>query len=123
MTSPSFRVLLAGALFYAGRFLLQAIWVVEYPEGYNWGYPGVPSIFVPYGETADFFYSGHVGACVLLYLEAMREKHQLLSLLSLVTGSMQVFLMIALRSHYTVDMISAVVFAHYAFLMSESYLN
>jgi hypothetical protein len=30
------------------------------------------SIFVPYGETADFFYSGHVGVCMLMYLEFSR---------------------------------------------------
>ena len=43
--------------------------IYEIPKGYNWGYPGVMSLFVPYGATADFFYSGHVGTCVLQYNE------------------------------------------------------
>jgi len=69
-----YRVVLAGFLFFTSRFAIQAIWIQEYPKGYNWAYPGVFSIFVPYGQTADFFFSGHVGACVLLFLEARRNS-------------------------------------------------
>ena len=65
----SWRIIIAAIMFYGSRFAIQDIWFVQYPEGYNWSYPGFMSIFVPYGETADFFYSGHVGVCMLMFLE------------------------------------------------------
>ena len=61
----SWRLVLGVLMFYGFRFAIQDIWFVQYPEGYNWSYPGIPSLFVPYGETADFFYSGHVGICAM----------------------------------------------------------
>lgn len=33
----------------------------------------------------------------------------------------QIFIMIALRSHYTIDMIAAVIFSHYFWIISEKY--
>jgi hypothetical protein len=33
----------------------------------------------------------------------------------------QIFMMVALRSHYTLDMLAAVIFAHYMFIISERY--
>ena len=33
----------------------------------------------------------------------------------------QIFLMVSLRSHYTLDMLAAVIFGHYLFIMAERY--
>ena len=44
-----------------------------------------------------------------------------MSIYSLVTMVMQIFLMVALRAHYTIDMVSGIVFAHYIWMMSEKY--
>jgi hypothetical protein len=33
----------------------------------------------------------------------------------------QIFLLIATRSHYSMDMLAAVIFAHYFFIMAEKY--
>jgi hypothetical protein len=63
--SSSYRLILASAMFYVTRSVCQSLIVIEYPEGYNWGYPGFFSFSIPYGETNDFFYSGHVGICVV----------------------------------------------------------
>ena len=119
----NYRVIVAAVILFISRFALQAIWVQEYPPGYNWAYPGLYSIFVPYGETADFFFSGHVGICSLVYFEHLREGNHKMKKFALFTMLAQVFLMVVLRSHFTVDMVSAFIFAHYAFLMSESYLS
>ena len=35
---------------------------------------------------------------------------------------LQIFLMIALRSHYTIDMFAGVIIAHYFFIISEKYV-
>ena len=31
---------------------------MQYPTGFYWEDPGVPSLVVPYGYTSDFFFSG-----------------------------------------------------------------
>ena len=117
----SCRLILASCFFYGFRALIQEIWYVPYPVGYNWGYPGIPSLFVSYGLTADFFYSGHVGICVLMYLEASKEGWENGKLFALLTMIMQWILMVVLRSHYTVDMVCGVIFAHYFYMISENY--
>lgn len=38
-------------------------------DGFIYGNPGLFSITVPYHDTNDFFYSGHVGTCLLIALE------------------------------------------------------
>ena len=40
------------------------------PEGFYWNYPGFPSLFVPYGMTTDFIYSGHVGILIICMMES-----------------------------------------------------
>ena len=117
----SWRIVLTAGLFYGFRAFIQSVWFVQYPVGYNWGYPGIMSIFVPYGETADFFYSGHVGICMVFFLEFNKIGWHYWSYFALCTLCMQFLLMIALRSHYTVDMLSAMVFAHYFFIIAETH--
>lgn len=67
--STTWRFILAMFVFYVLRGVTTHIFIIEMPQGYNWAYPGVFSIFVPYGKTADFFYSGHIGTCMIQYLE------------------------------------------------------
>lgn len=117
----TWRFMIACVAFYGFRVILQKIWYVQYPVGYNWGYPGIMSIFVPYGETADFFYSGHVGVCMLQFLEYNAIGWHYWSYFALATMCMQFTLMISLRSHYTVDMLSALIFAHYFFMIADTH--
>ena len=81
--SSTWRLPLAMFAFYGIRAFLQTGWYVEKPDGYNWAYPGFLSIFVPYGETSDFFYSGHVGVCVIMFLEFFSVGWYILSVYSL----------------------------------------
>lgn len=79
------------------------------------------SLYVGYGTSADFFYSGHVGICVIHYLEFKACGWFYFSYFSLLVCFLQAFTMVALRSHYSVDMISGVLFAHYIFILAERY--
>ena len=65
----SWRIPLEFALFYGLRFACLAIFAMRTPQGFYWEYPGFYSLTVPYGWTNDFFYSGHIGACILCLLE------------------------------------------------------
>lgn len=117
----TWRLMLACAVFYLFRALVQNVWFVEKPPGYNWAFPGYISIYVGYGSTADFFYSGHVGICILHHLEFKAIGWYTLSYFSIFVMFVQAFTMVALRSHYSVDMISGALFAHYIFILSERY--
>lgn len=119
--STTWRFVIALAVFYVLRGITTHIFMMEMPAGYNWAYPGVFSIFVPYGKTADFFYSGHIGICMLQYLEFDACGQRWWSIFSLFAMMSQIFMMIALRSHYTMDMMAAVIFAHYFWVMAEKY--
>ena len=67
--ATTYRLILSLIIFYTLRYIVLHLWYVEYPEGYAWGYPGFMSLFVPYGLSADFFYSGQVGICMINFLE------------------------------------------------------
>ena len=94
---------------------------MRYPDGYLWDFPGIYSLTVPYGTTNDFFYSGHIGCCMLCYCEFKACKWDKFAWFSLFTLVFQGALMICLRGHYVIDLVSGVVFAHYFWLLAERY--
>ena len=81
--ATTWRPILAIIIFYTLRAIVLNLWYVEKPDGYNWGFPGFMSLFIPYGETADFFYSGHVGICMISFLEFWAVGWYLMSIYSL----------------------------------------
>ena len=83
--ATTYRMLMTMITFYTLRAIVQHLWYVEFPEGYDWGFPGFMSIFVPYGETADFFYSGHVGICMIMFLEFWAVGWKFMAIYSLFT--------------------------------------
>jgi len=119
--ATTWRLILCMIIFYGLRAVVQHIWYVEYPDGYDWGFPGFMSLFVPYGETADFFYSGHVGICMINFLEFWAVGWYFMSIYAIFVMFCQIFLMIALRSHYSMDMISGIIFGHYMWILCEKY--
>lgn len=118
----SWRFMITFASFYVFRVLVQSLWYIEKPPGYDWGFPGYMSIFVGYGTTTDFFYSGHVGCCVVHALEFNTVGWNIMSYFAIFAMFTQAFTMVVLRSHYTVDMIAGVIFAHYAFILVERHI-
>ena len=76
---------------------------------------------MPYGVTNDFFFSGEVGVCIINFLEFNAVGWFWMSIFSLFTLVVQIILMLALRTHYSVDIISGIVFAHYIWILSEKY--
>jgi hypothetical protein len=39
------------------------------PKGFAWFDPGMPALTVPYHDTNDFYYSGHVGTSTIYMTE------------------------------------------------------
>ena len=76
---------------------------------------------IPYGKTNDFFFSGHVGCCIINFLEFRANSWYKFSWFSMVTCILQFSLMVCLRGHYFIDLVSGIIFAHYAWMLSERY--
>jgi len=94
-----------------------------YPEGYIWEYPGFPSIMVSYLKSNDFFFSGHVGLPIILMSEFYFLERYYMVIFSIFTFLIEIFTMIAIRGHYTIDLIAGAVFAHYIFQNVERYID
>jgi len=117
----SWRIPLEFALFYGLRFGCLAIFAMQTPEGFYWEYPGFYSLTVPYGWTNDFFFSGHIGACTICLLEFWpspdkrpSRARNLVWVTSCVSLLAQTFVMLVTRGHYSIDLLSGVVYAHYS---------
>ncbi len=79
----------------------------------------MPSLMVPGGTTTDFFFSGHEGFCLIAVLEFSRHKWFIFKYCSLVVLFFQAFVMIALRGHYTIDLISGLIIGHWCYIVSR----
>lgn len=65
----TYRPLVAFAIFIFLRQNLQNHFLMGRLEGFTWFYPGFPALTVPYHDTNDFYYSGHVGTTTIYMLE------------------------------------------------------
>ncbi|CDW72690.1 UNKNOWN [Stylonychia lemnae] len=117
----SWRLPIAMFAFYIFRALVQQLFWMRYPDGYLWDFPGFYSITVPYGKTNDFFFSGHIGCCVIQIFEFKANNWNKFAYFSLVTCALQFALMICLRGHYFIDLVSGIVFGHYFWMLAEKY--
>lgn len=92
--------------------------------GFLFRYPGFPSLSVPYHDSNDFYYSGHVGTCFILVLESRAKGWNRMSWMCLFIMCNQWIMMMLIRTHYVIDMVTGVIVAHYMHILGErlSYL-
>ena len=109
-------------VFYAVRGLIQVVCSLPFPEGYSWDYPGYFNLFVPYSHIPDFFFSGHVGSCVLHFLLFQHREQPWGCAYAMLTMVAQITVMYATRTHYTIDMIAGVLFGAYIFTLTQRYI-
>lgn len=117
--SISWRLILALISFYSFRAIIQAMFAMKFPDGYLWIDPGFPSLFVSYLKTRDFFFSGHVGFPIILAQEWNRIKKYYLQIVCYLVCFLELLTMVFLRGHYSIDLISGLVFSHYFFIIME----
>lgn len=93
-------------------------------DGFLFRYPGFPSLSIPYHDSNDFFYSGHVGTCFILVLEARAKRWYRLSWMCFFIMCNQWIFMMFIRTHYVIDMVTGLIVAHYMHIIGErlSYL-
>jgi hypothetical protein len=109
----SFRLVVAYVLFYGTRAVFQAICVLPYPQGMIWLFPVAPSLVVPYGISSDFFWSGHVGFCIIAASEFFQKKWYIGMVLAWLVAIYESIVMLSNRNHYTIDLFAGAVIAHY----------
>ena len=113
LKGDSIRLPLVYGAFYLLRTVFMLVYSVQPYDGYYWKYPGFPSFIVAYGETNDFYFSGHVGACILAWHEYTQNGWMRGRWFSVFALFCQVFVMLVTRGHFFIDMVSGAIFADY----------
>ena len=111
----------AGALiiFYPTRNVIQAIFLMGRPVGFLWSYPGIISLTVPYFDTNDFYFSGHVGSSTIFSAEYLSMKwYKMAGIIIFVIFNMWIT-MTFLRTHYIIDFTSGYVFGRFVHRIGE----
>ena len=116
------RFLLIYMQVYALRGIIQIMYKMPFPDGYNWAFPGIYSFTIPYFKTNDFFFSGHTAFGVIAIMEFGKKKMKKWRNLAIVTLSLQIFSLIATRGHYSIDFYAGGIFAVAAY-HSAQYLS
>ena len=88
-------------------------------DGFLFQYPGLHSLVVVYHDSSDFFYSGHIGTCFILSIEYRACRWYKMHYFTLVVMINQWFMMTCVRTHYVIDMITGLIFAHYLHMIAE----
>ena len=112
------------ALFYGVRWLIQRVVYLPIIMNSAWEDPGVPSLVIFYDQVHDLFPSGHVGFVLLCYLYHSHRRigEQTVARLALVNIPYQAFVVVASRTHYSIDVIGGLLLAYSIWCMMRRIL-
>ena len=117
--AKTWRSLLYLLSFYSIRGIIMGMFLMGFPEGHIFSAsPGFPSLTVSYVKTSDFFYSGHVGFAVFGVLENRYYHNRVMMWVAWVAVVIESFTMIVTRGHYSIDVVTGMVFAHYVWTVA-----
>lgn len=115
----SFRMVITYLIFFGTRGIIQGNFLMPRYRSYLFHDPGFPSLTVPYHDSSDFYFSGHLGTCFILVLETRTKGWYRFSGYCIFVLLNQWFFMIFTRSHYLIDMVTGIIVAHYAHMIGE----
>lgn len=120
----TYRVIFSFGIFYGMRAYLQNNFILGRPVGFLWFDPGFPALTIPYHDMNDFYYSGHVGSSFMYLWEFYQNGFTRMGHIGLFINLNMWVLLIAVRTHYWIDLVSGLMIAHFAIIMGEraSYL-
>lgn len=110
---------LALMILFIMRQISQAFCSLPAPKEMIWNYPGFPSIFVTYGTTNDFFFSGHTAIAVLGTIVSYILLPWYIAVLAILAAIFEIWTVLVLRAHYTMDIIGAILGAGCAYILSQ----
>ena len=103
---PTFAPFLAILIVFSLRQICQSICTLPPPPGIIWRNPGFPALLVTYEVGNDFFFSGHTALAVLGAIEAAQFGPLWLAGLAAVVALGEMFIVLVLRAHYTLDVLA-----------------
>ena len=74
---------------------------------------------MPYHDTNDFYYSGHVGTTTIYMLEFYYNDQKFMFCVALFVLVNQWILLMLVRTHYIIDLVSGFIIACWALMNSE----
>ncbi len=117
---PSIQPFVTLLILFALRQVCQAFCALPVPPDMIWKKPGIPSLFVTYDVSNDFFFSGHTAVAVLGAVEVARIFPWWLGVAAGVVAFLEGSVVLVLRAHYTMDVIAAVFAACFAIYLSDT---
>ena len=88
-------------------------------EGFAWFDPGIPALTIPYHDSNDFYWSGHIGTCFMYSAEFYFAGYYKMFYVGVFIGINQWILLWLVRTHYIIDFITALMIAHWAVINAE----
>ena len=97
-------------------------------DGFNYYFPGLYSLIVPYHDIYDFYYSGHfaTSAVLICALYSLAKRHPQVTVYHILLVAWIAFklpyiwlYMTAVRTHYLIDFTSGICFGLLAFRLAE----
>jgi len=103
---PSFAPFISILIVFSLRQISQLCCTLPPPPGIIWRDPGFPTVFVTYGVSNDFFFSGHTALAVLGAIEICHLAPWWLGAAAVLVALGEVVTVLVLRAHYTLDVIT-----------------
>lgn len=116
---PSFAPFVAILIVFILRQICQLCCTLPPPPGMIWRHPGFPSLLVTYDVSNDLFFSGHTALAVLGAIEICHLAPWWVGALAVLVALGQVFIVIVLRAHYTLDVIAGAFAAWFGVDLAE----
>ncbi|RYD20225.1 MAG: phosphatase PAP2 family protein [Verrucomicrobiaceae bacterium] len=102
----SFGPFLGMLIVFSMRQVSQLCCTLPPPPGIIWHNPGTPTALVTYDVGNDFFFSGHTALAVLAAIEICRIGPWWLGLTAVMVALGEALIVLVLRAHYTLDVIT-----------------
>lgn len=110
-------------VFYGLRATCQKLFLFKYPSRYYWGYPGFPSLFVPYDATCDFYFSGHTGILIIFVQNNLDNGRFILAFFNALFAAFMITLLMIYQAHYSIDCVIGLLCAIYAYRLIKGREN
>ncbi len=110
----TFAPFIAILIVFSLRQLCQLCCTLPPPAGMIWRDPGFPTLLVTYGVSNDLFFSGHTALAVLGAIELSQIGPGWLGAAAITLAAAQALLVLVLRAHYTMDVITGALAAWFA---------
>ena len=110
----TYRVFVALIFFMSVRAFIMNNFLMGRPSGFAWFNPGMPALTVPYHDTNDFYYSGHIGTSTIYMIEFFAQGYTLLGFSTIFVLVNQWILLMLLRTHYIIDLVTGLLLGHWA---------